>query len=218
MAGSRSSSAPFRAAWASAGARTARSGCPRSTSSGASRTSSIPGSTKDGYDAVYVPVDRPHHRRHRHPRHPRRRGRPPDLRRHPLQLPRDHRRARQLRAALAPALHRPARRRGPLPPERLRRARTAVPPSRPASPPPTSSRAGASTAATAAWSSTSRAARPWRAASPCRIRRGSTAAGSGWCSRAPASSAMSTSPPAASSRSASCRATPAAWPSSATTR
>ena len=34
----------------------ARSGCPRSTSSGASRTSSIPATTKDGYDAVYVPV------------------------------------------------------------------------------------------------------------------------------------------------------------------
>ena len=55
-------------------------------------------------------------------------------------------------------------------------------------------------------------------ASRCRTRRACTAAGSGWCSRAPASSATSTSPPAASSRSASCRATPAASPSSATTR
>jgi hypothetical protein len=51
-----------------------------------------------------------------------------------------------------------------------------------------------------------------------RTRRGSTGAGSGWSSPAPASSATSTSRPVASSRSASCRATPAASPSSATAR
>ena len=77
-----------------------------------------------------------------------------------------------------------------------------------ASPPPTSSRAGASTAATAAWSSTSRPARPWPAGSRCRIRHGSTEGGCGWCSRAPASLAMSMSRPGGSSRFAFCRASP----------
>ena len=52
----------------------------------------------------------------------RRQGRAGDLRQHQVQLPRDDEHHPRLQAAVEAALHLPARRRGPLPPERPRHA------------------------------------------------------------------------------------------------
>ena len=103
-------------------------------------TSSSP---PDRHDACYMPAHPPRHRRHPRPR-PRLRRRRAVGRQHPLLVPGHARRAAQLRAPLAAAVHHRAGRRGPLPPQRAVRRRRRGRATSPRSAPPTPPTAGAS--------------------------------------------------------------------------